>query len=104
MDEGDAQERGRWRSRLNVHQRVVVVVALGVLMWISWSWLDQQLASYEGGWFTYTSSGQFEISPDGRAYRIDSPLRLLVQAVLIAAWAVTSLWLLRGGPSSDKEA
>jgi len=82
--------------RLNRAQKMVVVVGFGLLLLALWFWLEQL------GAHTVLTTHQ---SPDGStviergiysgAMQTNATLRLIVQAVLVAAWAAPSLWLVR---------
>lgn len=77
----------------NLGQRIVVVVATGLVMKVLADWV--LYGGAEGGWFGYApnSLDAFSVAP-GRRY---GPGATSVIAVaFIASWAAISLWLLSG--------
>lgn len=84
------------RLDLNVHQRVVLVVAYGLVVYLAWRWLDLRSARLDGdgGWFNYAPNSGVVFVP-GSALQRNETLRVIVQACFVALWAVPSLYLLR---------
>lgn len=78
-------------SSLNLAQRVVVVVALGLGLHVIARWLvvDERLAV---GWFSYEPH-QAPLLGSGRG-RFSRELIAIVRLLFIAAWAAVSVWLL----------
>jgi heme/copper-type cytochrome/quinol oxidase subunit 1 len=83
----------RWIDRLNMAQRVVVVIALGLTLGIVAGYLTG--LGVRTGWYAYAPlSGQ--VLPPG----IGEPgwLRLVIWLAAISLWALTSLRVLSQSP------
>ena len=83
----------RWMDRLNMAQRVVVVVTLGLALGIVAGYLTG--LGVRTGWYAYAPlSGQLQ------APGIGEPgwLRLLIWLAAISLWALTSLRVLSHSP------
>ena len=78
-------------NSLNLAQRVVLVVALGLGLHVIARWLvvDDRLAV---GWFNYAPY-QAPLVDSGRG-RFSRELIAIVRLLFVAAWAAVSLWLL----------
>jgi hypothetical protein len=83
-----------WRlRRMTVPQRVVIVVAIGLVLLGAWSWwYFGEIAASEGGWMSYAPLT--ETSTYAYVVERRRPLYLIVPIVLIVAWASVSVWLL----------
>jgi heme/copper-type cytochrome/quinol oxidase subunit 1 len=79
----------RWIDRLNMAQRVVVVVTLGLALGIVASYLTA--AGVRTGWYAYAPLSA-QLQPQG----IGGPgwLRLIIWLAAIGLWALTSLRVL----------
>ena len=85
----------RWIDRLTKSQRVVVVIAFGLALETLGSYVVELGSGLASGWYGYsplTSSALF--APTG----LHGWLRLIIWLVLIGAWALGSIRVLR--PSS----
>jgi heme/copper-type cytochrome/quinol oxidase subunit 1 len=85
------------RRRLNLVQRVLLVVALGAALLA----VDTAIAGNHSGWFGYAPNSGVSFDPEGL-----SPIFLLVvRILLISIWTATALWLLRteGRDGSDEK-
>jgi heme/copper-type cytochrome/quinol oxidase subunit 1 len=84
-------------DRLSQPQRVVIVVALGLVLAVAGSFVTS-LGSPATGWFAYSplTSGVFTSGPS-----IPSWLSLIIWLVLIAVWAAASIRLLKPSPAGD---
>lgn len=85
--------------RMSLPQRVVLVVALGLVMLATWLWYSGTLPA--DGWFavapnTQTTTDTYFVVRGRQVEHLAIPL------VLIGAWAATSLWLL--APPASPEA
>jgi len=80
----------RWIDRLNMAQRVVVVITLGLALGIVAGYLTG-LGAPRIGWYAYSPLTQ-QIEPPG----IGQPgwLRLVIWLAAISLWALTSLRVL----------
>lgn len=89
---------------MNMHQRVVLVVAYGILVYLAWRWLDFRGADVieGGGWFSYAPNSGVVFAP-GSALQRNETLRFVVQAGFVGLWAVPSLHLLRTPASPTSE-
>jgi hypothetical protein len=91
-------------ARLNLAQRIVVVVALAALLRAFRDWLVIQLTSPEAGWFEYAPLSA-EVFPNGSFPRGGwrGIAMALVWIVLTALWAAISIWLfgLASTPEDD---
>lgn len=76
----------------NLAQRLVFLLALGVVLHIS-----SQVILFEDpastGWFSY-APGSEPLAPEGGA-KFTPVVQFLVTAVHVGAWTGTALWLLR---------
>jgi heme/copper-type cytochrome/quinol oxidase subunit 1 len=89
----------RWIDRLNMAQRVVLVITLGLALGIVASYLTGLGVSVSTGWYAYAPlSGQLQ------APGIGEPgwLRLIIWLAAISLWALTSLRVLSqsSGPAA----
>lgn len=83
----------RWIDRLNLAQRVVVVITLGLALGIVASYLTSQ--GVRTGWYAYAPlSGQLQ------APGIGEPgwLRLVIWLTAVSLWSLTSLRVLSQSP------
>ena len=90
--ESARDERGTAAKRLNLLQRIVLVVALGAGLSVFGLWVTT-FGSYTG-WVAYAplnSAGAFA----GPVSGLYSWVRLVIWLALIAIWALASMWLLR---------
>jgi heme/copper-type cytochrome/quinol oxidase subunit 1 len=74
---------------MNVRQRVVVVVGLGVGLWFFGSWATSYSAAF--GWVGYAPLSQ-ESAPGAGLHPW---VRLIIWLGLVFAWIAAALWLLR---------
>jgi purine-cytosine permease-like protein len=86
---------------LNRGQRTVGVIALGVAIYFGWSALDTATAGGPGGWVNHSPNAGVIYSSTPSALQTNTGLRLLVQLIFVAAWALGSLWLLRNRRELD---
>jgi hypothetical protein len=85
----------RWIDRLNMAQRVVVVVTVGLALGIVASYLTGLGGGVRTGWYAYApSSGQLQ------APGIGEPgwLRVLIWLGATSLWALTALRVLSQSP------
>jgi hypothetical protein len=84
----------RWIDRLNMAQRVVVVVTLGVSLAIVANYLTGLGVSVRTGWYAY-SPLTAQVGPN-----TGEPgwLRLVIWLAAISLWALTSLRVLSQSP------
>lgn len=83
-------------------QRIVLVVALGLALWIVGNYLAS-LGSPFGGWTGYAPSSEGQFFVAARWSPAFHPwLRVIIWLVLIGIWAVASIRLLR--PESENAA
>lgn len=75
---------------LNRAQRVVIVVALGFALYVSGQWLTSLGTTLNYGWVAYAPLSK-QLAPGG----LHPWVQNLIWLVLIGAWAVVSLRLLR---------
>jgi len=85
----------RWIDGLSKSQRVVVVVAFGLALGTLGSYLVDIGNSLASGWYAYSPLTNSLYAPTG----LHPWLRLIIWLVLIAAWALGSIRVLR--PSAD---
>ncbi len=75
--------------RLNLAQRIVVVVALAAMLRVVANYVVAEWVAPDSGWFAYAPLTSLEPSPGAR------PLRAtLVWLVSAAVWGGASVWLL----------
>lgn len=82
-------------------QRVVLVVALGLLLASGWAWwYFGEVTRPDGGWFAY-APGQ---ETDTYWYTVDERRIefLVVPIALVLVWTALSLWLLGLGTGADE--
>ena len=81
----------RWNDRLNLAQRIVVIIALGLALAIVAGYLTS-LAT-ETGWYAYSPLARPAISLSG----MGEPgwLRMIIWLAAISLWATASAMLLR---------
>jgi hypothetical protein len=83
----------RWMDRLNMAQRVVVVITLGLALAIVARYLTG--LGVRNGWYAYApSSGQLQAPGIGES----GWLRLIIWLAAISLWALTSLRVLSQSP------
>jgi membrane associated rhomboid family serine protease len=75
---------------LNLAQRIVLVVASGIVIRLIALWII--LNPSEGGWFGYAPDTAVLRAPIGRRFSPGLTTATLVLAVLL--WALLALWLL----------
>lgn len=85
----------RWIDRLNMAQRVVVVVALGLAMGIVASYLTS--LGTRTGWYAYAPLSGQSFQPQGAG--APAWLRLIIWLAATCVWALASLAILRRPPS-----
>lgn len=85
------------RITLDLAQRLVIVVAYGVAIWVLWGWIEVEGWRQLGADSLSTTYGPETgvVLDGGRELRTNVGLRLIVQLGLVALWTVPSLWLLR---------
>ena len=88
------------RDRLNLAQRIVVVVALGAALRIVGWWLLEEHDSFgAGGWTTYTPNSVPLMHTTDERF---SPLVVAVgYLVLTLAWSAASVWVFGRGSKAD---
>ncbi len=88
-------------GRLTLAQRIVLVVALAAALRLVGLYIVTGGANNPGGgWFGYAPATEsLLLRPVGTG----SPGSLIVWLVLIALWAVVSVWLLGVGGTQDRE-
>jgi hypothetical protein len=85
----------RWIDMLNKSQRVVVVIAFGLALETLGSYVVELGSGLASGWYAYSPlSSSALFAPTG----LHGWLRLIIWLVLIGAWALGSIRVLR--PSS----
>lgn len=81
----------------NTAQRVVLVVAYGLALWMLWQWIEvegwEQLLG-DGGSMNYTL-GSGVVLNGAIEMRTNVGLRLWVQLGMVLVWLIPSLWVLR---------
>ena len=83
----------RWIDRLNMAQRVVVVITLGLALGIVASYLTG--LGVRNGWYVYAPlSGSLQAPGNGEP----GWLRLIIWLAAISLWALTSLRVLSQSP------
>ncbi|WP_436792695.1 hypothetical protein [Actinospongicola halichondriae] len=89
--------------RMTMPQRVVLVVALGLLVVSGWAWwYFGEVAPVNDGWFAYAPDQQTDTYWYATTRR--PPEFLIVPVALVALWAAISIWLLGLRASPDSEA
>jgi hypothetical protein len=83
---------------VNTRQRVVVVIALGVLAAAGAQFTNLLLVSDDGGWFAYAPNTGAVFAPDGTGTIWREALTWIAATAL---WAGASLWLLRSRHPDD---
>lgn len=78
-----------WIDGLAVRQRVVLVIALGVLLWTLGGWVTTRPPS--GGWYGYAPRSQVTYGP----YSWEPATAALIRSALTILWAALALRLLR---------
>ncbi len=81
----------RWNDRLNLAQRIVVIIALGLALAIVAGYLTS-LAT-ETGWYAYSPLARSVISQPGTGE--PGWLRLIIWLAAISLWGAASATLLR---------
>lgn len=86
---------------MTLAQRVVLVVALGLVMLVTWLWWYSGTLPADGGWFAYapntqTATDTYFVVRERQGEHLAIPLGL------IGVWAATSLWLL--APTEPRDA
>jgi len=77
---------------VNLAQRLVVLVALGVVLHVSCQAI--LLGDVDQGWFSYAPNSEMLHSPL-RGQRFSALVEALVFGAHVAAWTAAALWLLR---------
>jgi heme/copper-type cytochrome/quinol oxidase subunit 1 len=85
----------RWMDKLNLAQRVVVVVTLGLVLGIAANYLTGLGGGLRTGWYAYAPLTN-QISPPGLGEPVW--LRLVIWLAAISLWALTSLRVLSQSP------
>jgi hypothetical protein len=91
----------RWIDGLSKSQRVVVVIALGLVLGTLGSYLVNIGSEVATGWYAYSPLTTGGVVPHTGLHR---SVRLIIWLVLIGVWAAGSIWVLRPAPgdaSSD---
>ena len=80
----------RWNQR----QRVVLVVAMGLGLFVLWNWVQAGgwRRDHDGGWFNYAPNNGVVFQG---SHPTNATLRLVVQVTFILVWAIPSIWILR---------
>ncbi len=81
-------------GRLSLPQRIVVVIAWGLILGVLSLYLNSLDAISGFGWYAYaplTSTHNFELPPTG----LPGWAHLLIWLGLIVIWSLGSLWVLR---------
>lgn len=89
----------RLTDRLNLPQRIVLVVALALALGEIGTYLDSLDAAVRFGWFTYPESHPAGYSP-GPSDWLPAWVHLIIWLVLIALWALPSIRVLRPFPEA----
>ena len=77
-------------QRLNLAQRIVVVVALAAMLRVVAGYIVAESIEYpDGGWFAYVPLGSQLAAPGPRPF-----LAAVVWLACTAVWGVLSVWLL----------
>lgn len=81
-------------ARLNTAQRIVIVIALGIALFLFGQWLIGywEFGSRDMGWVAYAPLGR---SPFPTRILVHSWVVLLIRFLLIVAWMIFSIALLR---------
>ena len=87
----------RFLARLNLGQRVLIVIALGILSYLLGLWISY-LAERPYGWIAYAPLSGTPAVPGGR---LTEGWLILVWAVLTLIWGVLSLVVLRSSTPPD---
>jgi len=88
-------------ERWNRAQRVVIVVAWGVLLLYVWEWIQMSPWS-NGGWYNYAPNSG--VMFNGSALQTNPGLRMFGQLVVVLVWLVPRLWLLSDRSSTSQDA
>ncbi len=89
------------RRRLNKGQRIVIVVGLGLALYFVGGWVTTRGTGAQFGWVAYAPLSTTYNTPDGPG-GLHPWVRLIVWLVLILAWMVASVVLLRSpSPGAD---
>jgi len=94
-----------WIDGLGRSQRIVVVIALGLVLETVGSYVVNLGSGLASGWYAYSpfTAGGFAPSTGLHGW-----LRLIIWLVLIGVWALGSIWVLRpssrdaSSPESDR--
>jgi hypothetical protein len=95
----------RWIDGLGRSQRIVVVIAFGLVLETVGSYLVNLGSGIASGWYAYSPFAGGGFAP---ATGMHGWLRLIIWLVLISAWALGSVWVLRpssrdaSSPASDR--
>ena len=79
--------------RLNLAQRIVIVIGLAGLLHTIRDWIVNR--PVQGGWFNYAPSSAMAFSPHGWSSSTGDHLLTLA---FVLVWVLGSVWLLRSGP------
>jgi heme/copper-type cytochrome/quinol oxidase subunit 1 len=83
----------RWIDGLNKPQRIVVVIAFGLAIATLASYLVN-IGSVASGWYAYSPQTSALYAPRG----LHAWLRVIIWLLLIGAWALGSIRVLRASP------
>lgn len=87
---------------LNRGQRIVGVIALGLALYLGWLALDMATVGGPREWVNYSPNAGIIYASSPSALQTNTGLRLFVQLIFVAAWALGSLWLLRDRREVDQ--
>jgi hypothetical protein len=86
----------RVTDRLSLSQRIVVVIAFGLILGAAGVYLMSLGSSSGFGWYAYAPLSHSASLP---STGLAGWLRLIIWLALICLWALGSLWLLRPAPA-----
>ena len=86
----------RVTDRLSLSQRIVVVIAFGLILGAAGVYLMSLGSSSGFGWYAYAPLSHSASLP---STGLAGWLRLIIRLALICLWALGCLWLLRPAPA-----
>ena len=87
------------RRSLNLAQRIVIVVGLGVMLWFCGAWLVSIGSHAPFGWVAYAPlSGSVNVPTLGGLHPW---VRLIIWLIVVVVWVATSLVMLMDSRQAD---